>query len=70
MTEHEVDRTLEAALQAHFALSEEQEDALWSRFAAKREAMQWQAFASALVLIHTTVYSISRVSTWFLGSHR
>ncbi len=45
------ERELTHAFQAYFALSQEHEDALWSRFAARRqEAAAWAAFGSAMVL--------------------
>ncbi len=48
MTEQE----LTHAFQAYFGLGQEHEDALWARFAARRqEAAAWAAFGSAMVLM-------------------
>jgi len=67
MSEHEVDRELAERLQGHFALDQEQEDLLWARFAARREALQWQAFAAALALANASMRSVRRAATWFTG---
>ena len=60
------DEQLAEALRDVFALSQEQEDALWSRFQARqRESVQWAAFAAAMVLVNTRMRPVRRAALWW-----
>lgn len=64
------DRALEQALgevlRSSLGLSREREDALWSRFAARRaqEATAWAAFATSMVLLTVRLRPAIRSCGW------
>lgn len=66
MRQHPADRTLTRALQSALGISPEQEDALWSRFAARRalEATGWAAFAAGMVLLNARLRPALRSACW------
>ncbi len=56
------ERELANAFQAYFGLSQEHEDALWARFATRRqESAAWAAFGSAMVLMTVHLRPAQRV---------
>jgi len=63
---HQTDEQLSETLRDVFALSQEQEDALWSRFQARqRESMQWAAFAATMVLVNARMRPVRRAALWW-----
>ncbi len=59
------ERELTNALQAHFHVNQEQEDALWARFQRRRsEAAAWGAFGAAMVLLNVRMRPACRASLW------
>jgi hypothetical protein len=66
MRERALEKALTEVLRSSLGLSQEREDALWSRFAARRaqEATAWAVFAASMALMTVRLRPAIRSCGW------